>query len=102
MEPNQMAELVENAADAVESVVNGGGAENRRTLVSRLGSMHRTLQQRFIGDIVIPLVRNMAERTENEYDARNEYACRVCKAMMKGLKAEFPYIANGDCQLPLI
>jgi hypothetical protein len=98
-----MAELVDTAADSVERLVNGGGDENRKKLVSRLGSMHRTLQQRLIGEIVIPLVRNMAARVEaHNYDARNEYACKVCKVMLDSLKADYPFIANGECGLPLI
>lgn len=98
----QMNQEEAKAAEAVERLVNAGGEKHRTALANDLCSMHRTLQQRLIGDLVIPIVRNMAERTENEYDARNEYACRVCKAMMKGLEAEFPYVASGECRLPLV
>ena len=98
----QMNQEEAKAAEAVERLVNAGGEKHRTALVIDLCSMHRTLQQRLVGDLVIPIVRKFAERTENEYDARNEYACRVCKAMMKGLAEEFPYIANGECHLPLV
>lgn len=90
------------AAAAVERLVNAGGEKHRNALVIDLCSMHRTLQQRLIGDLVVPIVRMFAERNENEYDARNAIACRVCKAMMKGLEAEFPYVASGECRLPLV
>ena len=98
----QMNKEETKAAEAVERLVNAGGEKHRTALVIDLCRMHRTLQQRLIGDLVIPIVRSFAGRNENEYDARNEYACRVCKAMMKGLEAEFPYIANGECHLPLV
>ena len=98
----QMNQEEAKAAEAVERLVNAGGEKHRMDLVVDLCSMHRTLQQRLIGDLVIPIVRVFGERNENEYDARNEYACRVCKAMMKGLEAEFPSIASGECRLPLV
>ena len=99
----EMEELTETASDSVERLVNGGGDEYRKTFVGRLCSMHRTLQQRFIGEVVIPIIRNMANKiVTGDTDPRNEYACKVCKAMLKGLAEEFPYIANGESNLPLI
>lgn len=99
----EMDEITTTACDSVERLVNGGGDEFRKTFVRRLCSMHRTLQQKFIGAVVIPIVRNMADKLSNgDVDPRNEYACKVCKAMLKGLAEEFPYIANGECNLPLI
>lgn len=97
-------ELVDTAAISTESLLNGYGRKNILRLVDRLCSMHRTLQQKMVGEVVIPIVREMARRYENHtnMDARNEYACKVCAAMHKGLEAEFPYIANGECHLPLI
>ena len=99
----EMSKVVDIASSYTERIVNGGGKEFRKELVDRLGSMHRTLQQKFIGEIVIPLVRNMAARlTNNNYDDRNKLACEVCAAMLNGLAEKFPYIANGECGLPLI
>ena len=99
----EMDEITKTACDSVERLVNGGGDEYRKMFVIHLGTMHRTLQQKFIGQVVIPLVRDMAARVDNgHFDARNEYACKVCKAMMKGLAEEFPYIASGQCSLALI
>ena len=99
----EMSKVVDIAASYTERIVNGGGEEFRNELVDRLGSMHRTLQQKFIGEIVIPLVRKMANRLPgHEYDNRNKLACEVCAAMLKGLTEDFPYIANGSSALPLI
>lgn len=99
----KMGETVEAAAKSIETLVNGGGEEFRKLLIDRLGYMHRTLQQKLIGDIVIPLVRNMAKRVEDgNYDARNKYACEACAAMLNGLAEEFPYVADGSSSLPLI
>ena len=99
----EMNEITKTACDSVERLTNGGGDEYRKTFVGRLCSMHRTLQQKFIGEVVIPIVRNMANKLSNgDVDPRNEYACKVCKAMLNGIAKEFPYIANGECNLPLI
>lgn len=98
-----MDEISATACDSVERLVNGGGDEYRKTFVGRLCSMHRTLQQKFIGEVVIPIVRNMANKlVTGDTDPRNEYACKVCAAMLKGLETEFPDIANGERHLPLI
>ena len=97
------AELVDTAARSLERLVNGGGEDNRNILINRLCSMHRTLQQKLIGEIVIPIVRTMAGRMqEQSYDERNRCACEACAAMLDGLAAKFPYIAKGDCNLSLI
>ena len=99
----EMSKVVDIAASYTERIVNGGGEEARKELVDRLGSMHRTLQQKFIGEIVIPLVRNMASRLASKnYDDRNKLACEACAAMLNGLAEKFPYIANGESSLPLI
>lgn len=99
----RMSKLVDTAAESLETLVNGGGEEFRNELVDRIGSMHRTLQQKFIGEIVVPIVRKMAERMkDHNYDARNQYACEVCGAMLAGLAEKFPFIADGSCNLPLI
>lgn len=95
--------LVSAAAGSIERLVNGGGKEYRVELVNKLGSMHRTLQQSVIGDIVIPLVRDMASRLKNgNFDGRNEYAVKACDAMLEGLAEKFPYVASGECRLPLV
>jgi hypothetical protein len=99
----EMYNVVEIAASYTERIVNGGGEEFRNELVDRLGSMHRTLQQKLIGEIVIPLIRNMAGRVkDHNYDDRNKLACEACAAMLNGLAEKFPYIANGSSSLPLI
>lgn len=99
----RMGELVTTTVNSIEDIVNCGGEKSRKELVERIGFMHRTLQQRFIGEIVIPLVRNMADRlTTDHYDDRNKLACEACAAMLNGLAEKFPHIANGECTLPLI
>lgn len=99
----EMSRAVDIAAFNTERLVNGGGEEFRNELVDRLGSMHRTLQQKFIGEIVIPLVRKMANRLPgHEYDDHNKLACEACAAMLNGLAEKFPYVASGESCLPLI
>lgn len=100
----QNGKTAEDVALAVEDFVNSHYSIDLKNLALALGSMHKTLQQKFVGDVVIPLVRLMATRNRENFskDPRNEFACRCCDAMLKGLEAEFPYIANGECRLPLI
>lgn len=98
-----MEELVYMASDSLERLANGGRDEDRKAFLNRICYMHRTLQQRLIGQIIIPLVREMAGRiATNNYDARNKLACEACAAMINGLAEKFPYIANGESSLPLI
>lgn len=101
---DKMRETTATAATSFEQLVNCGDQEYREMFVDRLCSMHRTLQQVMVGEVVIPIIREMANRftSNRDMDGCNEYACKVCAAMLNGLEAEFPHMANGERHLPLV
>lgn len=89
------------AAEAVEDAINFYAPIAE--FVTHIAGMHKTLQQKFIGRVVIPLVREFAKRNANgNFDDRNEWACKTCAAMYNGLETAFPEIASGECVLPVI
>lgn len=89
------------AAEAVEDAINSYAPIAE--FVNHIAGMHKTLQQKFIGRVVIPLVRELAKRHEDgNFDDRNEWACKTCAAMFSGLEMAFPEIASGECVLPVI
>ena len=101
----EKTDTAELAAANIESTLNSFcSGENSGRIVGAMLTMHRTLNQKFTGEIVIPFVREMARRLETErYDLRNEAACKACAAMLKGLKAEFPHLAGDEyAGIPLI
>lgn len=100
-EPSQDAK---NAAESLSHALNCmGGTANSDHVVSSMLNLHRTLNQCFTGNIVLPFVRKMAERYENgEYDPRNESACRVCHVMWEAVKKEYDFPGDRDFRLPLV
>ena len=99
------SETAVTAATAIERMVNQfGGSEDVEDVRNHLLGMHRTLQQKFTSQFIIPFVFEMARRySDGRYDLRNEAACRVCSIMYTALKAE--YGTDGEdtpIALPLI
>lgn len=93
----------EQAARELLGVVNSYDSEGIRIVLDRVLNEHPTLEQMFTNRFIIPFVRKMAERYDNElYDPRNEAACKACKAMWEGLK-QARGISDGDSlNLPMI
>lgn len=97
------AEKAEQAARELLGVVNDFDSEGISIILNRMLNAHRTLEQMFTNSFIIPFVRKMAERYDNElYDPRNEAACKACKDMWEGLK-QARGISDGDAlNLPMI
>ena len=95
----------EIAAKEVERFINcfGSGEESETFVTARCG-MHRTLQQKFVSEVVLPFIQKMAKRwSDNWYDARNEAACKACRVMWDAVKAEYGRDDDSDdVHLPLI
>ena len=81
----------ETAATAVERFINNfGSGEASKAFVGSMLTMHRTLNQKFTGEIILPFIREMAQRYESQrFDLRNEAACKVCRVMWDAIKAEY-------------
>lgn len=84
-------------------VVNDYDGEGIRTVLYLVLYEHPTLEQMFTNRFIIPFVRKMAERWDKEnYDPRNQAACKACKDMWEGLK-QARGISDGDAlNLPMI
>lgn len=86
-----VSENAETAATAMESTLNSfGSEENTKFIVEHFLTMHRTLNQKFTGEIILPFIREMAKKYDaNRFDLRNEAACKVCRKMWDAIKAEY-------------
>ena len=91
------SENAETAATAMERTINSfGSEEDTKYIVEHLLTMHRTLNQKFTGEIILPFIYQMAKKYDaHSYDLRNESACKVCRVMWDAIKAE-------DFNLPCI
>lgn len=89
-------ENAEKAAAELERTVNSfGSGESTAYVVDKMLSMHRTLNQKFTGEIILPFVREMAKKYDSmRYDLRNEAACKLCRVMWNAVKTE--YGLEGD------
>lgn len=86
-----VTEKMKQAAKMMESAINVmGNQESTKYFVSEMSNMHRTLQQSYTGDIVIPFIRTLAKRYKDGfYDARNEAACKACSVMWEAYAKAF-------------
>ena len=94
----------EELAKEIEAHTNVlGNYEECQKIVRHLLNMHRTLIQQYASNFVIPFIKGMRDMAEKGYyDARNEQACKACKAMWKALCAEYGIEEDRDIQFALI
>lgn len=95
----------ETAAVAVERFINNfGSGEASKAFVESMLTMHRTLNQKFTGEIILPFIRAMAQKYDAQrFDLRNEAACKVCRLMWDAIKAEYDLKDDAaDFRLPVI
>ena len=99
------SENAETAATAIERTINSFGSdENTKYIVEHLLTMHRTLNQKFTGEIILPFIRAMAQKYDaHRFDLRNEAACKVCRVMWDAIKAAYEIEDDSaDFRLPVI
>ena len=99
------SENAETAATAMERTINCFGSdENTKYIVEHFLTMHRTLNQKFTGEIILPFIRAMAQKYDaHRFDLRNESACKVCRVMWDAIKAEYEIQDDAaDFRLPII
>lgn len=99
------SENAETAATAMERTLNSFGSdENTKYIVEKMLTMHRTLNQKFTGEIILPFIRAMAQKYDaHRFDLRNEAACKVCRVMWDAIKAEYEIEDDAaDFRLPVI
>lgn len=97
-EPSECA--IEAAKNLASSINCMRDETNLEYIKNEMVNLHRTLNQSFTGNFIIPFIQIMAEKYENGYyDGRNESACKCCKIMAEALEKELGYKVNG---LPFI
>lgn len=80
--------LITEAVDACERAVNFYG--DKKAFAMGLCGMHRTLQQTFFSEVILGVVRRMAQNyTAQNFDARNESACKMARVMFDAVKKEY-------------
>lgn len=86
-------EIAENAALALSQAMNSFSASsNGETIVSKMLAEHPTINQAFMGSVVLPFVKCMALMYQKGcYDGRNEMACEMCSKMWELLKSEYGF-----------
>ena len=104
-EKKNPSENAQTAATALERAINSfGSGEGSAYIVDKMLSMHRTLNQKFTGEIILPFIREMAKKYDAQrYDLRNEAACKICRVMWDAVKKEYGIENDSDdFGLPLI
>ena len=83
-------ELQSTVFNNLFETVNGGFDINlEKNLIDAWNRTHRTLQQNFFRQIIIPLIRHIAEQDEVYFDARNEDTKALCESIIKKCGNEF-------------
>ena len=84
-------------AGMVSSMLNSFSNKNAKEFVASILNDHPTLQQRFMSEIVIRFIRDVARKDSSCFDDRNEMTYHACCKLLETLKNE--NIENG---LPMI
>ena len=93
---NELTEQVETSLDSIFDAINKMGGEEsvEVALQSVLNKQHRTLQQNFMRQIIIPSLRIFAEKDSSGYtDLRNEATCKLATKLLPIIdKEHLPFI----------
>ena len=95
--PDQLAELI---TDVVNSY--SFGASDHDKFAKTIMNSHRTLQQLIFGLLLRVFEKWQEAWEENNYDARNEFACRTSNVMMEGAQELWEYKKGERIYPPLI
>lgn len=85
-----MNEDTEKLAEDLTRAINCMGQTETQELARHMASIHRTLQQAFMREFVVPFLETMAE---NRTDLRNEASVEMAKKMIEVTK---------ECYLPYV
>jgi len=89
--------LLAAGLEAVDSALNAqGGSSSTATVVEFFSRMHRTLQQRFVVMIIIPILKHLADDyATGFYDGRNVALAQLAAKMLAAVDEvdlNLPYI----------
>lgn len=79
-------------ATQVEDMLNGGGKHMSDGFVAAVPMFHRTLQQSFMRNLIVPLIRQFADM--EYFDARNEGTVKLARTLIEIIDSEgyLPFI----------
>lgn len=93
---------MDEIAEGIEDTVNVMGTDphdNMEYLANKMLNLHRTLNQSFTSKFILKFIKKMAENyKQGFYDARNEWACRLCNEMWDVVSEHY----GNEINLPLI
>lgn len=72
-------------AREVSNMLNSFNDDNMEAFVDEMNREHRTLQQNFM-KLLVFWIRLQAEKTEHQYDARNEASVLLAKQIVEKLE----------------
>ena len=79
-----MDKLNEETLQNLFDMINSGWKDHiPKTTVKVWNGTHRTLQQGFFREFIIPLIKHISELDEGYFDLRNEDTKRLCDAIME-------------------
>ena len=82
------------AAQAIGSIVAMlNQSDTPGLIVAEFAKQHRTHQQAFVREVIVPILEQLAGLQEGEFDLRNEASVKYAKAAFK---------ATSEIGLPLI
>lgn len=93
---NELTTQTEDALNSLFDALNkmGGSKDVEEGLRNVLNHQHRTLQQNFMRQILVPAIRIFAEKDRNGYkDLRNEASCELATKLLPLVDREpLPYV----------
>lgn len=84
-------------AAMVSNMLNTYGSNNSKEFIYNILTDHPALQQRFMSDIVMRFIRDMANKKSECIDDRNRTSYEICKILYKTIQEE-----KLDYDLPMI
>jgi len=83
-------ENLKRIANELTGIVNGGRQEHYEYFIEQLNCKHRTLQQSFMRNIIIPMLKKWAGNLDKGwYDLRNQATCQLSQDIIN--KAIIPF-----------
>ena len=92
IEFNEQSKIIQEEIDILNEetiknifdMMNGGWySKDGKTLMKAWNNEHRTLQQKFFSEFIIPLIKNISELDDRYFDGRNQDTKNLCDAIVE-------------------
>lgn len=85
--------LIEGMSTVLSNLGTLGGDSVKEDVVRCFCFTHRTLQQGFVKQVIIPILKHLAEQErEGNYDLRNEASVKLASKMLAQLSEDDLYL----------